>query len=169
MAKRKAKAASENRPKRGANATAFKPGRSGNPGGVPKTVSQIREKLLRLGPKAVMRLSQLMRQTDDPKTAVRAAEAILDRGGVRPFAADEINTAGIDLARVAATLTLERVRALEAAHGRTVQAAGSSSTPAALAQQADGGAQEHGAALGPDAPAQRRDGPLGGPPDSPLE
>lgn len=79
---------SESRPqqtKRPAPRTAFKPGQSGNPGGRPKVVAEIRELAQLEGPASI---AALVRLRDGAKTppAVKAvaAQAILDRGYGKP-------------------------------------------------------------------------------------
>ncbi len=62
----------------------FKPGTSGNPGGRPRVVAEVRELARAHGAEAVEALVQLMRRGAREETRVRAAEALLDRGYGRP-------------------------------------------------------------------------------------
>ena len=76
---------SESRPKRKTPRTAFKKGQSGNPGGRPKTVHEVRELARKYTKDAIKTLVSIMRDPNEKSTArVRAAEAILDRGHGRP-------------------------------------------------------------------------------------
>jgi len=56
----------------------FKPGVSGNPGGRRRTPDAIREALAAATPRAVARLVALV-DDDDPRVALRAAEAVLEK------------------------------------------------------------------------------------------
>ena len=76
----------ENRRKetgRKAPSSAWKPGQSGNPGGRPKVSAEIRDLARDHGAKAIERLVALMHSKNE-SVAVRAAEALLDRGYGRP-------------------------------------------------------------------------------------
>lgn len=59
--------------------TAWPKGQSGNPGGRPKVAQEIRELARQHGPAAIDRLVTLMHSSNEG-VAVRAAEALLDRG-----------------------------------------------------------------------------------------
>ena len=61
----------------------FKKGQSGNPGGRPKEVAEVRELAKEHGPEAIERLVKLM-ASDNERTAVAACEAILNRGYGKP-------------------------------------------------------------------------------------
>jgi hypothetical protein len=96
----------------------FLPGKSGNPGGLPATVKAIRELALTHSPTALMRLVGIVEnQFSDPSVVVRAAEAILDRAGLRPFSIEperlEVTTRDGDLG----TIILARLAALRIAGG----------------------------------------------------
>ena len=69
----------------------FKKGQSGNPGGRPKEVAEVRELAKEHGSAAIERLVELM-ASDNERTAVAACEAILNRGYGRPPQA--VNLAG---------------------------------------------------------------------------
>ncbi len=62
---------------------AFKKGQSGNPGGRPKEVAEVRELAKKHGPAAIKRLAKLM-ASENERTAVAACEAVLNRGYGRP-------------------------------------------------------------------------------------
>lgn len=82
----------DNRPKQGSrksSRTSWKPGQSGNPGGRPKVSAEVRELAREHGPKAIQRLVALMNSKNE-SVAVRASEAILDRGYGRPTQAMEL-------------------------------------------------------------------------------
>jgi hypothetical protein len=77
---------SENRQKetgRKAPSSAWKRGQSGNPGGRPKVSAEIRDLARVHGAHAIERLVALMHSKNE-SVAVRAAEALLDRGYGRP-------------------------------------------------------------------------------------
>jgi len=61
----------------------FKKGQSGNPGGRPKEVAEVRKLAQEHGPAAIDRLAKLMK-SDNERTAVAACEALLNRGYGRP-------------------------------------------------------------------------------------
>jgi hypothetical protein len=58
-------------------------GISGNPGGRPRAERQVRELAQTYGPRAIRRLAQLMRSSNE-RVAVAAASALLDRGYGKP-------------------------------------------------------------------------------------
>lgn len=58
----------------------FEPGKSGNPGGRPREVAEIRELARKHGPEAIKKLVALMYEADSDAVRVRAAEALLNRG-----------------------------------------------------------------------------------------
>ena len=74
---------------RKAPASAWKPGVSGNPGGRPKVAAEIRDLARDHGPAAIQRLVDLMNSKNEG-VAVRAAEALLDRGYGRPMQGIEL-------------------------------------------------------------------------------
>jgi hypothetical protein len=69
--------------------TSWKPGQSGNPGGRPKVSAEVRELAREHGPEAILRLVALMNSKNE-SVAVRASDAILDRGFGRPMQAMEL-------------------------------------------------------------------------------
>jgi hypothetical protein len=88
----------------------FKPGASGNPGGLPKWVREMRDLAGSHAPAAIARLAQLMRSRKHPELALRAAEALLDRAGLKPFCLEpekvdvNLHDAGDPIARLGALL-----------------------------------------------------------------
>jgi len=62
---------------------AFEKGKSGNPGGRPKETAEIKELARQHGPRAVERLAELM-NGEDPRVAVAASQALLDRAYGKP-------------------------------------------------------------------------------------
>jgi len=66
----------------------FKPGQSGNPGGLPKSHRELRALALEHSPEAIERLVTLMRQRKAPAISLGASTAILDRAGLKPFAVE---------------------------------------------------------------------------------
>ena len=69
---------------------AFQPGQSGNPGGRPKEDIEVKALARTAGPEAVEKLVELMRG-DDRRTALAAAQALLDRGFGKPSQAVEMS------------------------------------------------------------------------------
>lgn len=67
----------------------WKPGQSGNPfgvgKGVPEQVAYCRALALSHAPKAITRLAKLLNSADE-RVQVAAAEGLLDRAGLRPYA-----------------------------------------------------------------------------------
>ena len=102
----------------------FPKGTSGNPGGVPVTVKHIRELALSHAPAALKKLVNLV-DSDDERIAVHAAEAVLDRAGLRPFSLEpekvEVTGDGIG--------AFERLSALLA---RRLDASGAADAPREL-------------------------------------
>ena len=72
--------------------SAWKKGESGNPGGRPRVAGEVRELARQHGHAAINRLVHLM-YSNNESVAVRAAEALLDRGYCRPFHGPELNNA----------------------------------------------------------------------------
>lgn len=71
----------EQKPKRKAPPSAWKPGQSGNPAGRPRVVAEIRDLARSHGPEALETLARIMRdKAARPDARARAAEALLDRG-----------------------------------------------------------------------------------------
>ncbi len=63
----------------------FGKGKSGNPGGRPKEVAEVRELAKAYTPEAINTLAEIMRNKKTPPAArVSAANALLDRGYGRP-------------------------------------------------------------------------------------
>jgi len=70
----------------------FRPGQSGNPGGRPRTVHEVRELAQQHAPHAIARLAELM-DSPDPRVAVAASSAMLDRAVGRPSQELTVNPA----------------------------------------------------------------------------
>lgn len=71
---------------------AFQKGQSGNPGGRPKEDAEVKALARDCGPEAVKKLVELMRG-DDRRTALAAAQALLDRGFGKPGQSVELSGA----------------------------------------------------------------------------
>ena len=69
--------------------SAWQPGQSGNPGGRPKVAAEVRDLAREHGGMAIDRLVALM-DSQNQSVALRAAEAVLDRGYGRPMQAMEL-------------------------------------------------------------------------------
>ena len=67
----------------------FKKGQSGNPGGRPKVVAEIRHLARERGPEAIAALVMVMKEGKSEAARVAAATALLDRGWGRPMQSDE--------------------------------------------------------------------------------
>lgn len=63
----------------------FQKGRSGNPGGRPKEIGEVRDLARQFTPQAIESLQSIMNEQQAPASArVAAAEALLNRGWGRP-------------------------------------------------------------------------------------
>ena len=71
--------------------SAWKPGQSGNPGGRPKVVAEVRELARQYGYEAIQRLVVLLHSSNEA-VSIRAAEALLDRGYGRPMQGVELTS-----------------------------------------------------------------------------
>lgn len=74
---------------------AFQKGQSGNPGGRPKEDAEVKALARSAGPEAIEKLVELMR-CDEKRTALAAAQALLDRGYGKPSQAVELS-GGLDV------------------------------------------------------------------------
>jgi hypothetical protein len=91
----------------------FMPGNSANPGGRPGVPDVIKAKLRQLAPRAVVRLGELM-DDPDPRIALEASKAILDRFLGRPAIQADISLhRGEADGHLVALLETARRRALE--------------------------------------------------------
>lgn len=70
------------------NPTTFRKGQSGNPHGCPTWVREMRALAAEHSPRAIAVLAELMEKSDKDEVRVRAAEALLDRAGLKPFATE---------------------------------------------------------------------------------
>ena len=84
----------------------FEKGKSGNPGGRPKDVAEVRSLARQHGPGAIEKLAELM-GSDNERTAVAACEAILNRGYGRP--AQSVSVSGEESGPVAHKVTVTLV------------------------------------------------------------
>lgn len=57
----------------------FKPGKSGNPGGLPRTVREARKQAAKASPEIIRRMTDIA-LTEEPKYAIPAAALVLERG-----------------------------------------------------------------------------------------
>jgi uncharacterized protein DUF5681 len=67
----------------------FKKGQSGNPGGRPKVIAEIRQLARERGPEAIAALVKVMTKGKSEAARVSAATALLDRGWGRPKQSDD--------------------------------------------------------------------------------
>jgi hypothetical protein len=70
----------------------FAPGQSGNPGGRPKEAAEVKALAREHGAEAIAKLVLLLRD-DDKRTALAAAQALLDRGYGKPGQSVELSGA----------------------------------------------------------------------------
>lgn len=80
----------------------WKPGQSGNPGGRPKEVAEVREAARQHTPEAIRTLVTLMRKGKPDRARAAAAEALLDQAWGRPMQPQELSGPGgvpLDLLR----------------------------------------------------------------------
>lgn len=96
----------------------FKPGQSGNPGGMPKGVREVRELARQHTATAMQALVEVCANKKAPPSArVSAASTLLDRGWGKPLQPVDINDsrplAGVPAERLIAALTALSERAEE--------------------------------------------------------
>lgn len=96
--------------KRRAPRTAWKPGQSGNPGGRPKEVAEVREAARRHTAEAIQTLVTIMRNGTPDRARAAAAEALLDRAWGRPLQPAEVT--GLDGVPLQDIHMLQQIRAM---------------------------------------------------------
>lgn len=114
----------------------WKPGQSGNPSGMPKDIAPLvleaRRLALSYAPRAIERLAELVGSKDE-RVAVAAAEGLLDRAGLRPYALEperhEVAVAAVDVDALRATLAA-RVAGLAQLSGRPPESGARAALPA---------------------------------------
>lgn len=80
----------------GSEATQFKPGQSGNPGGRPKMPEEIRDMFREISPRACEVLCEIINDHRAKNSdRIRAAEVILDRAWGKPRQQVDLDTAGV--------------------------------------------------------------------------
>ena len=62
----------------------FRPGQSGNPGGRPKGVAEVRELARKHTKAAIDKLALIMKKSESDQAAIMAATVLLDRGWGKP-------------------------------------------------------------------------------------
>ena len=75
----------QNRRGAGGNATSFKPGQSGNPGGRPKIIAEVRDLAREQTEAAIKALVEIVKGGESAAARVSAAQALLDRGWGKPM------------------------------------------------------------------------------------
>lgn len=92
----------------------FAPGKSGNPGGVPAHVKKIRDLCGKHSEAAFRTILHLMQRSRSDKIRLAAAEAILDRAGVKAM---QIEVTGAEGAPLLPALTVQFVRPIDGGAG----------------------------------------------------
>ena len=103
--------------KRNAPRTAWKPGQSGNPGGRPKDIAEVRDLARQHTAVAIAALVEIAKSGKSESARVSAAEALLDRGYGRPAQSVTLDGGAgsfIDELRAAEELYRARQRAADA-------------------------------------------------------
>jgi hypothetical protein len=123
MADGSASASEASAPKRRGPGRPFEKGKAANPGGYPRElhgkIMRARRLALKYAPKAIETLAELM-DDHDPRVRVAAAEGLLDRAGLRPYALEperiEVRSS-VDVEALRAILVARAVAALGAGAG----------------------------------------------------
>jgi hypothetical protein len=110
-------------------------GRSGNPGGLPAGVAgkimRARRLALKYAPKAIETLAAML-DAEDPRVRVAAAEGLLDRAGLKPFALEperlEVTAAVVDVDSLRAELARRAAALVIPVESRTLSEAASALT-----------------------------------------
>ena len=110
-------------------------GRSGNPGGLPAGVAgkimKARRLALKYAPKAIETLAAML-DAADPRVRVAAAEGLLDRAGLKPFALEperlEVTAAVVDVDSLRAELARRAAALVIPVESRTLSEATSALT-----------------------------------------
>ena len=121
-------------------------GVSGNPGGVrkgiPQMVAECRRLALGYAPEAVHVLAVLLRSDPDPRVRIAAAEGLLDRAGLRPYALEPERmelTSPVDIDALRASLALRVAGMATTPAPATLRALPASVPPLGSGQPSDGG------------------------------
>lgn len=139
----------------------FTPGVSGNPSGLPKEiaplVAEARKLALTFAPKAITRLADLL-DSKDERVVVAAAEGLLDRAGLKPYALEP------ERVEVSVGVDVDALRAQLAARVAGLVLAREQAPPIALPAECDSPADSQAGALPvrdasqPSPPAARTEG-----------
>jgi hypothetical protein len=73
---------------------AWKPGQSGNPGGMPKVKREVIQLARECGPGCIKRLYEIATTDPDGDLAIKACEVLLNRGFGRPVESKQIEVTG---------------------------------------------------------------------------
>src|SRR5215469_4465023 len=100
----------------GITTSSFKPGYSGNPGGRPKALVQVRELAREYTEEAIQKLVELMRKADSDQAQILAANSLLDRDWGRPVQTLGGDPEGMPIIHEHRAVVLAEIHRIIAAH-----------------------------------------------------
>ena len=100
----------------GITTNTFRPGHSGNPGGRPKALVQVRELAREYTEEAIQKLVELMRKADSDQAQILAANSLLDRGWGKPVQPVGRDPKGMPIIHEHRAVVLAEIHRIVAAH-----------------------------------------------------